>query len=588
MDIIRLIKIHVKDVKGIRDTSISCDFFPNTPNFLVAPNGSGKTSLATAFASLNQKRLKLQDKDLPRDSNDASSLLEIQFADEDSLAANAERNEIGKAVDTFVINSGLYAKASPRYFGNVKTAQASLLVPSVVLRKTIPTKTPIEYSVSEVKKLFPNSLRRFICNLRTLGVFDNVGFLRSVDAGIRCHSRIKRDEDAVIRFVRWAEKSVNSGEDLSSPEVSAEALMMKEPILEIAEVIDSYISFDNTVALYLNAIQVFDLYERQKDAICQRICWLEFEELRRDVNELLACIDTSGTQPKAVIRKGSLVVEFPDRSRVSNGELDVLRFAAALFEARESLKKDRSILLIDEVFDYLDEANLLLAQHFLLRMMQDYRDSNRLLFTIILTHLDPSLMASYRFKTKHVSYFPAMANGTLCDWMRALLLDRDRCSREHKDIYEDISKRYLHYSEDVIRNEAVEQYLADKGAPKKCRSVIGFSGKCQEELDGYARREPYDAALVCCGIRITVEKLAYVQLRHDDHRKEFMAKNGTVNKLDYAVLQGAHVPESHYLLGAVYNSCMHLKGHDGELGTLLRMLNNEVVRHMVKDSLSLQ
>lgn len=582
----RLVSIHVKDVKGICDTSIRCEIYPNKPNFLVAPNGSGKTSLATAFASLNQKRLNLQERDYPKNRSMISPLLEVQFEAEDPLVANAETNEIGKYADTYVINSGLYAKASSRAFGSVRTAQGSLRVPTVVLRSSIPEKPSIVYAATDARKRFPISLKRHVSNLRKLGVFDNLAFLKKVDACVRCHPRGSR-QGRIDSFVRWTEGAVAAREDLSSPGVAAEAHAMKEPILGIADVIEEYYPCETTVSLYLNAIQVFELYESQRDAIRGTIAWLEYEAMRRDVNELLAGVNTSGSELKAVVQKGSLVVEFPDRSRVSNGELDILRFVSCLFKARASLKKDRSILIIDEVFDYLDEANLLVAQHFLLKMMQDYKESGRSLYAIILTHLDPSLMASYRFKTKHVSYFPIVEYGTACSWMRALLVDRDRCRKADRHISDDVSKRYLHYSEEDARNESVEGYLAGKGVPADLRSASAFRGRCEEELKKYVNEESYDPTLVCCGLRVVVERLACGQLTQVACREEFVATNGTVNKLDYATLHGAHVPEAHYLLGAVYNSCMHLKGRDGELGTVVRMLNNGFVRHMIRESVAL-
>ena len=42
-------------VKGINHLDVPCDFYPNKPNFLVAPSGSGKSSLATAFAGSVEK-----------------------------------------------------------------------------------------------------------------------------------------------------------------------------------------------------------------------------------------------------------------------------------------------------------------------------------------------------------------------------------------------------------------------------------------------------------------------------------------------------------------------------------------------------
>lgn len=49
-----------------------------------------------------------------------------------------------------------------------------------------------------------------------------------------------------------------------------------------------------------------------------------------------------------------------------------------LSRARAKLgEKEKSLLIIDEVFDYLDDANLLVAQHFLLELMKQFEDAER-------------------------------------------------------------------------------------------------------------------------------------------------------------------------------------------------------------------
>ena len=62
-----------------------------------------------------------------------------------------------------------------------------------------------------------------------------------------------------------------------------------------------------------------------------------------------------------------------------------------LFRARAKLgEKEKSLLTIDEVFDYLDDANLLVAQHFLLELMKQFKDAGKSIYVVILTHLNPS------------------------------------------------------------------------------------------------------------------------------------------------------------------------------------------------------
>lgn len=65
-----------------------------------------------------------------------------------------------------------------------------------------------------------------------------------------------------------------------------------------------------------------------------------------------------------------LVVDFPNWDYVSNGEMDALQLRRALFRARVRLGEKKSLLpLSNEAFDCLGDANLLVAQNFLLEMM---------------------------------------------------------------------------------------------------------------------------------------------------------------------------------------------------------------------------
>ena len=55
--------IEIENIKGIHRKTFNLDIFPNKPSLLVAPNGFGKSSLATAFKSMNNRRIILEDDD---------------------------------------------------------------------------------------------------------------------------------------------------------------------------------------------------------------------------------------------------------------------------------------------------------------------------------------------------------------------------------------------------------------------------------------------------------------------------------------------------------------------------------------------
>lgn len=137
---------------------------------------------------------------------------------------------------------------------------------------------------------------------------------------------------------------------------------------------------------------------------------------------------------------GSLAVDFPDWDDASNGEIDVLQLCVSLFRARAKLgEKEKSLLVIDEVFDYLDDANLLVAQHFLLELMKQFKDVGKSICVVILTHLDPSQFKSFRFKKFHASYISPVENGAEKGCSHKILVDRRR-RQKSSSIF---TRRYL-------------------------------------------------------------------------------------------------------------------------------------------------
>ena len=77
----RIAGIACKRAKGIRCLIVGCDFYPNGPNFFVAPNCSGKSSLAAAVAPLNSKQLGPTDAERYTGENWGDSSIFVNFKD---------------------------------------------------------------------------------------------------------------------------------------------------------------------------------------------------------------------------------------------------------------------------------------------------------------------------------------------------------------------------------------------------------------------------------------------------------------------------------------------------------------------------
>ena len=137
-------------------------------------------------------------------------------------------------------------------------------------------------------------------------------------------------------------------------------------------------------------------------------------------------------------KKGKLVAEFPNPSLISNGQRDILVFIAKLLKAEVKLHGDNSILIIDEIFDYLDEANLVSAQYYINKFIETFREKNKKIYVIIMTHLDPVVFQSYYFKNLHIYYLSKSQRKPNEKIIEKLLIYRNK--KENKFTDEQIDK----------------------------------------------------------------------------------------------------------------------------------------------------
>lgn len=582
----RITGIACSHVKGIDHLAVDCDFYPNKPNFLVAPNGSGKSSLATAFASLNTRRLKLADADRYNGEDWGDTSLSVTFDDGVMLCANSDSNEIASRVDVQVVRSGLYANMTNRRVGPRVLSQTKMSVQQCVLYEKVPASVHLSYSVKAERQEYASAIHRKMDNLAE--AFKNYEFLSEL---LGCDAAFKattgsRYAAAINNFFKGViSLDTGIGGDISEAEVLSYISSVK-PLSSIKEILDRWYPTKGDISNYLNAIQVNRFIDGKRSEIKGACSYLRFRKFKNDVNEMLPLLNRTRYGVEAKVRNHQLVVDFPDWDDASNGEIDVLQLCVALFRARARFgEKEDALLIIDEVFDYLDDANLLVAQHFLLEMMKQFKNSGKNLYVIILTHLDPGLFKSFRFKNFHTSYIPnsggALANGCL----NKLLIDRKRCQRELSDIYCSVSSHYFHFSDCDTVSADVLEYIAKQGISGQLKSPSSFRSAMEAKLRDYFSGKPFAPSEVCCGIRLAVERLSYEALADEDRPGFLEIITGTEDRLQYAAEHGVEVPETFHLLGSIYNSCMHLSGRPGETELVQRELGNNIIRHMIEASL---
>ncbi len=266
-----------------------------------------------------------------------------------------------------------------------------------------------------------------------------------------------------------------------------------------------------------------------------------------------------------------LVIAFPKANQISNGERDIICFVAQLKKAKLQLKKNKTIILvIDEIFDYLDDANLVACQYYLTQMISELKSEGRQIFPLIMTHLNPGLFRNFTFSDQKICYLNKIA---IVDKAVESIISK----RDDPTISDAISKHFLHFHSDDIDLSNEFQAL---GLPAGLATASQFSVHCTNQLQRYVEGKNFDPLAVCSGVRRQVEKLSF-ELIEKEFQGEFLSTHKTVNKLQFAQSTGVTVPEVYFLLAVIYNDAMHVRPNQDNFSGLGAKLANLTIKHMI-------
>lgn len=418
--------VFIKNVRGFYSQKIDLNMIPNKPSLLVAPNGSGKSSFALAFKSLNKNALKVPDEEIFNNiaTNQAELSIDTDFG---TFSANPENNTISSNIAIYVINNQNKPKTSMRSINGVRTASTKMCVDPIVLVNKIPENKQIAYSFEKDYKLTPLT-KGTIPSIREL--LNNYDYMSNFD--ISDLKNVKRQWSDVLKFL---EKLPS----YTGPKKHAWERIEEEwlPVLEKLPILNTRVDGlrniykdDSKILLIIKVIQLIDVFQKETDAFKARIA---FSKYKKEFAAYMALFDSlkktwKGVKPQETA--GKLIVEIPDTNRLSNGERDIIVFFAMLSKAEIALTKERNILIIDEIFDYLDDANMVAAQYYLTKFITKIKKSKHYIYPIIMSHLNPDFFESYAFKEMKVYYLKPYLIPTAYDKMKKLLWKRTELEKK--------------------------------------------------------------------------------------------------------------------------------------------------------------
>lgn len=573
----KISSITVKNIRGLENNTIKLNMIPNKPSLLVAPNGSGKSSFAIAFQSLIRGKIKLEKENFYLTNDRLLPEIEVKVDDNGTeyvYHADSSNNNISNNFGISVINNRVKPEVTRRRINNNSVSTVKMTIAPIVLEK-VPNQESItfdfnnNYGVKLKRRIIP-SINNLLKNHKFYRAFP-------IDQLDNIKTPLKSAEDAINKIKSCDQtKTVNE----INAEISGKILpsLKAQPKLRLlADTIRCIIPTTSELNLYLMAVQLIVLYDKDKIRFKGRKEYAEYFERKQLYVSLFRSL--KGTWQNILPKEQGeyLIVDIPNANFLSNGERDIIVFLAMLEKAKLTLTKDNNILIIDEVFDYLDDANLVAAQYYITKFIKDMKNSGKNLFPIILTHLNPEFYKNYAFKGMKVYYLVPIPKPEKSELMMQLLRKRNELMRATKD--DKISKYMLHFYKDYSCD--MSDVLNTKQVEAKWNDISNFKSYCKKQYDSYENNSDYCPISVCVILREWIESYCYARLA-EDKKEGFFTEHGTQKKLSYAEENGVDYPEIFCLLGIIYNDSLHANDTTDLRQTLYSRLQNNTIKSMIK------
>ena len=574
-------RVTIKNVKGFASKTFDLDVLPNKPNLLVAPNGFGKSSIAVAFDSMNSKRMTLDEADCYQgdEANAPELTLELVLDDGTPITVQVDNgsNTLVQHLDVSVIRSAIMPKATKIKIGGFVQAKSSLEVKSIELDRIV-AKADFGYSYSDQKATFGANGKVLPSIAALLGRAGTSAILAEHD--FRPYGG-KKIQAAIAACITAANQQAGNADQLRAW-IQANLLTQMQAIAPLSDLAGQLKRLNDSglqteAEAFLAAIQIVELNKAAGKQMRAAVEYTLYVAQRDRYRQLLS--DLYGGWAKVQVeedkKKGRLVIRFPKANQFSNGQRDFLSLVFAFEKARHELQGQHCMLVVDEIFDYLDDANLVAFQYFLTDLISMFKAQKRELFPVLLTHLDPALFHHFCFNGHklRVQYLDVGSSGKSRDTI-AMIVSRNA----DPDVRTAFDADYFHYN--PAPTSHVGQFAAmnlrlDWEDPAVFRQYV------EGELKRYLSGQNFDPMAICFAVRILIEQAVYMQIVDPAHQAAFLNEHGTTKKLEYASSVGIDVPETYFLLGLIYNDGLHWKTGRDVVSPMSTKLRHPIIKHLV-------
>ena len=579
--------IKIENIKGFSSTNNSFDveIQPTKVNILVAPNGFGKSSIAVAFNSLIQGKIKVEENNIHRKDTTLIPSLSITL-DGVTLTANPTTNTINSKLTCYTIINRLKVQTISKSFSGFSTTKGFLSIDSVTVVDSIPEKVSELYKYTNIKSNFGIN-GKILPNLSEL--FLDEYFLEKIQYGFDSFEKFETqkrttlidDVKTKIQDIQGTREAIISNiQDSFFADLETDVFYKS-----FGELFEDQIGvslFDRFSLFY----QLCFLYKNKKEALRKASRRASYDIFKKRFDCNIQHLNATWKDIKSKKEGNALILEFPHADEISNGQRDLLTFIAQIVKFQSKLRKGKKyLLIIDDVFDYLDDANLIAAQYYISNLL---KDRSYEIYPVIFTHLDPKYFRNYIFKPSllNVQCLKKVdAVGSIP--MKTFIAYREKLDKkivEDEALYNKLSKFFFHYNPstiDISANIPVRPNLR-----KTWAKDTNLKQYVLEELNKYVdAATQYDPYAVSLGIRYRVEKIIYDCFDNADAQQGFINTHQTEKKLKYAEEHSVLIPDAYYYLSAIHNDADHLKNPNEDKSCVYK-LNHPVIINIVKELFS--
>lgn len=343
--------------------------------------------------------------------------------------------------------------------------------------------------------------------------------------------------------------------------------------------IKNVLSLNSDVDASLCAIQYLDVKLSMRGDFKKAVSYLNYRTKRDLIDKTLDEINPVKARFDIRTEKNgnSLVIKWPKANQISSGQRDIMVFVSKLLQC-SFCESGNCIVIIDEFFDYLDDANVVVFQYYISTLIERYKQEKRLIIPILLTHLDPNYLKHFCFDDKRLNVCYLKDSQAKVSKMLKALID----NRENDLIKQDVDSYYLHFHPTIEAVNITENFQT-LGINKDWGKASVFIKKIHREGRKYWCEDlpDYDSLAVCLSIRIRIEELVYSKIDDEQNRRKYIDTHTTREKLQYARSIGVTVPETYFLLGIIYNHPLH-EIDENTAKSLSLKLENLQIKEMIR------